>query len=90
MPKERRKNDNIIIVTLTELKKDTEYLRERIDKINSCLDDYPAQKEKIETSEKRLDRIEPVVTNIKIKVYGVAAIIGIVTGFIGILIGKFI
>jgi len=89
MAKERKKSDSEILIQLTELKKDTEYLKERIDKINGCLNDYPIQKEKIKNNGKRLDRIEPLVLNLRIKVYGVATAIGIITGFIGTLIGKF-
>jgi len=80
---------NKILVAITELKKDTEYLRERIDKINGSLSDYPAQKEKIKNNENDLEEIKPLVSNLRIKIYGIATAIGIASGFIGTLIGKF-
>lgn len=88
--KERRNTDNDILIGIVELKKDTEYLRERIDKINGCLNDYSVQKEKIKISAEKLAIIEPIVTNLRIKIYGIGAIIGLVSGLIGTLIGKFL
>jgi len=87
-----KKETEEIVIALTELKKDTEYLRERIDKINGTLNDYPTNKEKLKIVCKDMEEVKPIVSNLRIKIYGIAATIGVVSGgimgTIGIFIGK--
>ena len=87
-----KKETEEIVIALTELKKDTEYLRERIDKINGSLNDCPANKEKLKIVCDDMREVKPIVSNLRIKIYGIAAAIGVVSGgimgTIGIFIGK--
>lgn len=89
---ERRKNDKEILILLTELKKDIDYLKERVDKINGSINNYPIYKERVDMLFNDMDKIKPIVTSMKIKVYGIATTIGIISGgvmgTIGIFIGK--
>jgi hypothetical protein len=93
-----KKETDSLIVALTELKKDTEYLRERMDKINGSLNGYPANMEKLNHVCKKVDKIDgdieknvkPPITKLTIKVYSAAVITGLFSGGVGSLIGYFI
>ena len=93
-----KKESEEIVIALTELKKDTEYLRERMDKMNGSLNDYPAKMEKLNQVCKKVDEIDtdieknvkPPITKLTIKVYSAAVITGLFSGGIGSLIGYFI
>lgn len=83
------KSDEILkkVVTLCT---DMKYTRDHLKEINGKLEDYPVYKERVDKNVDTLKVILPAVTNLKIKIYGVATAIGIVSGFMGVLIGKFL
>jgi hypothetical protein len=79
-----------ILKTLVSLSKDMEYTKKRLDKINGCLGEFPVTKRQVEENTAELKEIKPVLSNLKIKFYGIASVIGIISGFAGVLIGKLI
>lgn len=88
---------NQILIAVAEIKKDTAEIFRRLDKINGSIADYPVSKKRIDELEvdykemnESIKSLSDLLNNIKIKVWGVAGLIGGVTGFIGVIIGKFI
>ena len=80
-----------ILKKLISLCKDMEYTKKRLDKINGCLASYPVYEKQVDENTDMLEKkILPAVINLKIKIYGVSTAIGIISGFIGVLIGKFL
>ena len=79
-----------IITKLISLAKDMEYTKKRLDRINGCLGEFPVTKRQVEENTADLKEIKPVLSNLKIKFYGIASVVGIISGFAGMLIGKFI
>jgi hypothetical protein len=79
-----------IITKLISLAKDMEYTKKRLDRINGCLGEFPVTKRQVEENTTDLKELKPVLSNLKIKFYGIASAIGILSGFAGVLIGKII
>lgn len=86
-----------ILISVAEIKKDTAEIFRRLDKINGSIADYPVQRKRIDDLErdcidmnKSITNIMNLLNNIKIKVWGVAGLIGGIMGFIGVVMGKFI
>jgi len=79
-----------ILKKLISLCKDMEYTKKRLDKINGSLESYPVYEKQVDENTEALEKILPAVTNLKIKIYGVSTAIGIISGFVGVLIGKFL
>lgn len=86
-----------VLITIAEIKKDTSEIFRRLDKINGSIADYPVQRRRIDELEEDCEKMSKSITNtmnllngIKIKVWGVAGLIGGIMGFIGVIIGKFI
>jgi len=86
-----------ILIAVAEIKKDTAEIFRRLDKINGSIADYPVSKVRIDNLEANCEKMSKSIANtmnllngIKIKVWGVAGLIGGIMGFIGIIIGKFI
>jgi len=79
-----------ILKKLISLCKDMEYTKKRLDKINGCLASYPVYEKQVDDNTNALKIILPAVTHLKIKFYGIAAAIGVISGFAGMLIGKFL
>ena len=79
-----------ILRKLIGLAKDMEYTKKRLDLINGCLGEFPVTKRQVEENTADLKEIKPVLSNLKIKFYGIASVVGIISGFAGMLIGKFI
>lgn len=80
-----------ILKKLIGLCKDMEYTKERLDKINGKLEDYSVYEKQVNKNTDIIEKkILPAVTNLKIKIYGVSAAIGAISGFAGIIIGKFL
>jgi len=79
-----------ILKKLVSLSKDMEYTKKRLDRINGCLGEFPITKRQVEENTADLKEIKPVLSNLKIKFYGIASVVGIISGFAGMLIGKFI
>ena len=79
-----------ILRKLVSLAKDMEYTKKRLDRINGCLGEFPVTKRQVEENTAELKEIKPVLSNLKIKFYGIASVVGIISGFAGMLIGKFI
>ena len=79
-----------ILSKLVSLSKDMEYTKKRLDRINGCLDEFPVTKRQVEENTSDLKEIKPVLSNLKIKFYGIASVVGIISGFAVILIGKLI
>ena len=79
-----------ILRKLIGLAKDMEYTKKRLDRINGCLGEFPVTKRQVEENTADLKEIKPVLSNLKIKFYGIASVVGIISGFAGMLIGKFI
>lgn len=88
---------NQILITLAEIKKDTSEIFRRLDKINGSIVDYSITKKRVDDLEENFDKLEDCIeetskllTGIKIKVWGMAGLIGAIMGFVGVIIGKFI
>jgi chromosome segregation ATPase len=88
---------NQILITLAEIKKDTGEIFRRLDKINGSIADYSITKKRIDDLEENYNKLEDCIeetskllTCIKIKVWGMAGLIGAIMGFIGVVVGKFI
>ena len=88
---------NQILIAVAEIKKDTAEIFRRLDKINGCIADYPVAKKRIDELEvdykeinEAVKNLSDLLDNLKIKVWGVAGLIGGIMGFIGVIIGKFI
>ena len=79
-----------ILKKIIGLAKDMEYTKKRLDKINGCLVDYPVYRKQVDDNTTELKEIKPLLSNLRIKFYGIASAIGIISGFAGVLIGKFI
>jgi len=86
-----------VLIAIAEIKKDTAEIFRRLDKINGSIADYPVQRRRIDELEEDCEKMSKSITNtmnllngIKIKVWGVAGLIGGIMGFIGVIIGKFI
>lgn len=87
----RRNYNEEFLVALTNIKKDTEQIFNRLDKINGTIGDYPITKErlnnaciKIEELDTTItDKLVPVITSIKIKIWSVAAVVGVICGSLG-------
>jgi hypothetical protein len=86
-----------VLIAIAEIKKDTSEIFRRLDKINGSIADYPVQRRRIDELEEDCEKMSKSITNtmnllngIKIKVWGVAGLIGGIMGFIGVIIGKFI
>ena len=79
-----------ILRKLIGLSKDMEYTKKRLDRINGCLGEFPVTKRQVEENTADLKEIKPVLSNLKIKFYGIASVVGIISGFAGMLIGKII
>ena len=79
-----------ILKKLISLSKDMEYTKKRLDRINGCLAEFPVTKRQVEENTAELKEIKPVLSNLKIKFYGIASVVGIISGFAGVLIGKLI
>jgi hypothetical protein len=87
---------NQVLIAIAEIKKDTAEIFRRLDKINGSISDYPIAKKRVTDLETDCDKMaesikntSTLLSNIKIKVWGVAGLIGAIMGFIGIVIGKF-
>jgi len=85
-----------ILTAVAVMGNDIGYIKERLDRINGNLEDYPVYKEKVSDLEENMNRvidyiddIKKLLGGIKIKVYGVAGLVGGISAFIGIIIGKF-
>ena len=79
-----------IITKLISLAKDMEYTKKRLDWINGCLGEFPVTKRQVEENTTDLKELKPVLSNLKIKFYGIASVVGIISGFAGVFIGKII
>ncbi len=86
-----------ILITLAEIKKDTGEIFRRLDKINGSIADYSITKKRVDDLEENIDKVEDCIketskllTNIKIKVWGMAGLVSAIMGFVGVIVGKFI
>jgi len=86
-----------VLITIAEIKKDTSEIFRRLDKINGSIADYQVVKKRVDELEvdykemnESIKSLSDLLNNIKIKVWGVAGLIGGIMGFIGVIIGKFI
>ncbi len=86
-----------VLIAIAEIKKDTSEIFRRLDKINGSIADYQVVKKRVDDLEEKTDKtndcvkeISSLLNGIKIKVWGVAGLIGGIMGFIGVIIGKFI
>jgi len=86
-----------VLITIAEIKKDTSEIFRRLDKINGSIADYQVVKKRVDELEvdykeinEAVKNLSDLLDNLKIKVWGVAGLIGGIMGFIGVIIGKFI
>ncbi len=86
-----------VLIAIAEIKKDTSEIFRRLDKINGSIADYQVVKKRVDELEvdykemnESIKSLSDLLNNIKIKVWGVAGLIGGIMGFIGVIIGKFI
>ena len=87
----RRNYNEEFLVALTNIKKDTEQIFNRLDKINGTIGDYPITKERLNNACVKIEELDtdineklvPVITNIKIKIWSVSAVVGVICGSIG-------
>ena len=98
----KRDYNEEFLIALTEIKKDTTQIFIRLEKINGTISDYPITKERLSNACVKIEELDtaitknlvPAITNIKIKVWSVAGIVGSVSaglgGLVGILIGKMV
>lgn len=92
---EKRNNNYGILVALEGIKKDTEHITRRLDKINGSIEDYQTTKEKlknvcidVESLTSVIDKeIRPAITSMKVKFYTAIVTVGIFSGGIGSAIG---
>lgn len=97
MAKERRDNQEVLVaISVVQVK--VEDIIKRLDKINGSIEGYnktcPVYQNKVDAMEKDLGtfklEIRPVVNNIKIKVYGLAALIAVFSSTLTIIVNKLI
>lgn len=86
-----------VLIAIAEIKKDTSEIFRRLDKINGSIADYSITKKRVDDLEENFGKLEDCIeetskllTGLKIKVWGMAGLIGAIMGFIGVIIGKFI
>jgi len=88
---------NQILVSIAKIETNTQAIFKRLDKINGTIADYPVSKNRIDNLEKdcgemnqSLVELSKLLSGVKIKVWGMAGLIGAIMGFAGVVIGKFI
>ena len=92
-----KSNTDKILTNIAVVQNDIAYIKDRLNKINGNLEDYPVYKERVNNLEESIDKItncigdiKKLLNGIKIKVWGMSAAIGVIMGFIGIIIGRFL
>jgi hypothetical protein len=88
---ERRSYDKEFIERLTVIDTRQQMVLAHLEKINGTIGDYPITKEKLNNACLKITELDaditekliPVVNNIKIKIWSVAAFVGVICGGIG-------
>jgi len=96
MAKESKTNQ--ILFAIVEIRKDIKQIFLRLDKINGSIADYPVLRERLANTcndmnsinHKIENKIEPALTNMKIKFYTIVSFTALISGGIGSAIGALI
>jgi len=92
--KERRKYDEEFIDRLARIETHIETISDHLKSINGAIADYPSTKTKMDSACLKLIELDADVTtmekligNIKVKIWSVAAFVGVICGGIGSAVG---
>ena len=91
---ERRVGNSDIIEKLATVATKVDGINRRLDKINGSIDQInekcPTYREKVDGLEEAMKERKPKISNIWVKVYGIAASISVFSIVIGALIGRYL
>ena len=94
MKEERRIGYTIILTQLTVVATKVDGINKRLDKINGSIEkineECPKYREKVDGLEEDMKEVKPIVTSMRVKMYGIAASISVFSIVVGALIGRYV